>query len=66
MYKQTVIDHFGGVVKTAEKLGITHAGVSRWGEIIPKGRALEFQLITKGALKVDLSLYKKDQSKSAA
>ena len=66
MYKQTVIDHFGGVVKTAEELGITHAGVSRWGEIIPKGRAFELQMLTKGALKVDLSPYENDQPKSAA
>ncbi|ELI7332893.1 hypothetical protein RRS40_003108, partial [Escherichia coli] len=33
MRKSEVIEHFGGVAKTANALGISHPAVCRWGEI---------------------------------
>ncbi len=59
MRKNEVITYFGGVGKTAKALGLSHASVSGWSELIPKGRAFEIQVLTKGALKVDVSLYDK-------
>lgn len=56
MKKNDVISYFGGVGKTAKALNISHASVSGWDEIIPKGRAFEIQALTKGVLKVDQSL----------
>ncbi|MFP1742485.1 Cro/CI family transcriptional regulator [Lonsdalea quercina] len=60
MKKDDVVSYFGGVSKTAKALSLSHASVSGWSEVIPKGRAFEIQVLTKGALKVDLSLYEKN------
>lgn len=65
MKKNDVISYFGGVGKTAKALNISHASVSGWDEVIPKGRAFEIQALTRGNLKVDKSLYEK-RSHSAA
>ncbi|AVJ17187.1 MULTISPECIES: Cro/CI family transcriptional regulator [Serratia] len=65
MKKDDVISYFGGVGKTAKALGLSHASVSGWGEIIPKGRAFEIQVLTSGELLVDLSLYKKSTAPAA-
>lgn len=50
MKKEIVIKFFGGVEKTAEKLGINKSAVSQWGEEIPQLRAYEIERITGGAL----------------
>ena len=47
MKKNDVISYFGGVGKTAKALNISHASVSGWDEVIPKGRAFEIQALTK-------------------
>ncbi|QMV50931.1 Cro/CI family transcriptional regulator [Ewingella americana] len=65
MKKDDVISYFGGVSKTAKALGLSHASVSGWTEIIPKGRAFEIQVITKGAMKVDSALYEKTTTTGA-
>lgn len=44
------VKHFGTQQKVAEALGITKAAVSGWGELVPKGRAYELQILTGGAL----------------
>lgn len=54
MKKQDVINHFGGVSKTARALGINRATVSCWGSTIPKGRAYQIEVLTGGKLKADL------------
>ena len=59
MKKNEVISYFGGVGKTAKALGLSHASVSGWTELIPKGRAFEIQVLTKGELKVNPALYEK-------
>ncbi len=38
MRKSEVIEHFGGVSKTASVLGISHPAVCRWGEVIPQNK----------------------------
>lgn len=65
MKKDEVISYFGGVGQVAKALGISHASVSGWGAVIPKGREFEIQSITNKALKVDPALYVK-ASESAA
>lgn len=64
MLKKTVIVHFSSVMKIAQLLGITHSAVCQWGCVIPKGRALELEKLTDGALKCDLNLYKGCQHKN--
>ncbi len=59
MKKDEVISYFGGVSNVAKALNISHASVSGWKKVIPKGRAFEIQAITKNEMKVDLSLYAK-------
>ena len=51
MKKDTVIQHFGGIRKTARALGISHVAVLRWGNDIPLGRAYQIEVMTKGELK---------------
>ena len=50
MTKKEVLSHFGGTVKTAKALGISHVSVSLWDKV-PKGRQYEIQILTGGKLK---------------
>ncbi|EDS6429119.1 hypothetical protein XS46_004781 [Salmonella enterica subsp. enterica] len=54
----------GAVKEISTLLGVSHSAVCQWGEIIPKGAALELEKLTGGALKCDLSLYKSRQRKN--
>ena len=65
MRKSEVIEHFGGVSKTAGALGISHPAVCRWGEVIPEKQAFVIERITKGKLKYDASLYQKPSETAA-
>lgn len=65
MNKDEVISYFGGVGQVAKALGISHASVSGWGIVIPKGRAFEIQSLTNKALKVDPVLYVKTNESAA-
>jgi len=50
-----VLDHFGGINKTAKALGISYQAVRQWvdkGEV-PEGREWQIQALTKGKLKAD-------------
>ncbi|MFB2904898.1 Cro/CI family transcriptional regulator [Aeromonas jandaei] len=51
MRKADVLSYFGNATKTAAALGVHKATVSCWGEVIPKGRAYEIEVLTGGALK---------------
>ncbi len=62
MKKVDVITYFGSVGNVAKALGISHASVSGWGEVIPKGRAFEIQALTEMKLKVNPELYLKAKS----
>ncbi|ECJ2444979.1 Cro/Cl family transcriptional regulator [Salmonella enterica subsp. diarizonae] len=61
---QKAVDIFGSKAAIARALGVSQPAVTRWGETIPKGRALELEKLTDGALKCDLSLYKGRQRKN--
>lgn len=65
MNKDEVLSYFGGVSNLARLLGISHASVSGWGNVIPKGRAFEIQTITNNELKVDPTLYAKPNETAA-
>lgn len=51
MKKTEVLNHFKGVSKVAEALGISPGAVSQWPESVPPLRQLQLQAITGGALK---------------
>lgn len=59
MYKEAVLRHFGSVKDAASALGIWVQTIYLWGDIIPKSAAYRVEAITKGELRVNLSLYKK-------
>lgn len=59
MYKSEVVEHFGGISKTAVALNISHPAVCRWGKVIPEKQAFVIERITKGKLKYDATLYHK-------
>jgi len=59
MKKQDVIDHFGGVTRVAEVLGIKHPAVIRWPDPIPELRARQLDELTNGALKFNPNDYRK-------
>lgn len=65
MKKVDVISYFGSVGNVAKALGISHASVSGWGEVIPKGRAFEIQALTEMKLKVNPELYLKANQTAA-
>ncbi|MGL6351970.1 MAG: Cro/CI family transcriptional regulator [Aeromonas sp.] len=54
MKKQDAISHFGGVVQLADALNCSPQAVSQWGEIIPRGRAYQIQVLTGGKLKANV------------
>lgn len=64
MYKNLVIQHFGGVVKTADALGIKHPAISRWGAVIPEKQAMRLERITKGVLRYEPQLYATNLNRS--
>ena len=58
MRKQTVIEHFGSINKTAAALGIAHTSVIGWdNEVIPEAMAARLDRITDGELKYDHEFY---------
>ncbi|WP_354691049.1 Cro/CI family transcriptional regulator [Phytobacter sp. RSE-02] len=64
MNKSIVVDFYGSQRAIATALGVSDQAVSNWGDVIPKGAALELEKITNGALICDLSLYKGRQRKN--
>lgn len=58
MLKKDVIAYYGNSVSAvARALGINHAAVSQWGEVVPMLRAYQVESLTKRRLKVDPKLY---------
>lgn len=64
METQRVVDLYGTKAAIARALDISQVAVTRWGNVVPKGRALELERITNGELKCDLSLYKGQRRKN--
>jgi hypothetical protein len=65
MRKTDVVNHFGGISKTATALGISHPAVCRWGDVIPEKQAFVIERITKGVLKYDAKMYQKPNETAA-
>lgn len=53
MNKEDAVEHFGGVTKLAEALGLSKGAVSQWGETIPLLRAYQIEKLTGGKLRVE-------------
>lgn len=53
MLKADAVQHFGGVIKLADALGLTKGAVSQWGDTVPLLRAYQIERITNGALKAE-------------
>ncbi|EDR7342194.1 transcriptional regulator Cro [Salmonella enterica subsp. salamae] len=58
MNKSTAVDFFGSQRAIAAALDISEQAVSRWGNLIPKGSALELEKLTNGALRCELEVYR--------
>jgi hypothetical protein len=60
MKAETAIQHFGSRSELAKALGTSYARVANWSYRtgrVPLQAALRLQELTRGKLKVDLSLY---------
>lgn len=57
MRKQTAVAHYGSQEKVALALGIRRQAVQAWPEVVPLGRAYQLQVLTRGRLRVDATLY---------
>lgn len=57
MYKSDAIKHYGSISRLAKELGVTYQAVYLWPERVPRGRAYQLQLLTRGRLSVLPSLY---------
>lgn len=51
MKTSDVLLHFGNKSKVSKALGITKSAISQWGDVVPKLRAYEIEIVTKGELK---------------
>lgn len=64
MKKQDAMDFFadekgnGGYLNMTRVLRLSSGTVSLWGDVVPRAMAFELEVLTDGALKVDLSCYK--------
>lgn len=67
MKKQTVIDYFGSIAKTANTLRIAHTSVIGWQDVIPERMAARLEKLTDGRLVYDHVLYMtlKDKKQAA-
>lgn len=50
MKTQDAIDHFGGLKKLADALGVWPQVIYQWGDTPPMGRQYELEVRTGGAL----------------
>lgn len=57
MKKQTVIDYFGSIAKTANTLRIAHTSVIGWQDVIPERMAARLEKLTDGKLIYDHEFY---------
>lgn len=66
MLKSDVIAFFGSMAATGRALGITKGAVSNWPDIVPRGSAYQVEVVTKGELRVDPSVYVAGAKKKVA
>ncbi|WP_430454943.1 Cro/CI family transcriptional regulator [Rheinheimera sp.] len=62
MKTSDVVAFYGSKTAVADALQVHKSAVSNWGELVPRGRAFELEKLTKGKLRVDLSLYSKQRA----
>lgn len=60
MLKSDLKKYYGSFVKAARALGVSPSAISQWGDVIPEKQAYRLEILTRGKLSVDLSLYRKD------
>lgn len=53
-----VIAHFGSKNNLSKALGISRPAVARWKDYIPKGRAYQIEVLTKGKFKAKDLVYR--------
>ena len=63
MLTKELIDHFGGVQKAANALGVSRQMIYQYGDILPETVAYKVEVITNGALRVIGSDYERDEKK---
>lgn len=64
MYKTVVLEFFkNNGAAVARAVGVTRSAVSQWRDIVPEAMAYRLQAATRGKLKVDPALYRKDRAK---
>lgn len=63
MKKETAIQHFGSAAAVARAINRAPSAVVEWPAIVPEGMAYKIQVITRGRLRVDTSLYGKKKRK---
>lgn len=66
MKKIDVLKYFGSQIKTADSLGISQEAVSKWGDVIPEGRALKLARITNNELAYEEKYYEKPPVKNSS
>jgi transcriptional regulator with XRE-family HTH domain len=59
MKKIDVYQHYKTLPRIAKALGISKSAVSQWPDIVPEGSAYKLEVLTKGRLTVDRTLYGK-------
>lgn len=55
MKTDQAVSHFGSKKKLADALGITPSAVTLWGDVIPRLRQFQIQLLTCGDLQAELA-----------
>ena len=65
MLKKTAMAYFKNGVALAQAIRVSPQAVSKWGDVVPWGAALEIQRVTVGVLQRDESLYENRKPKLA-
>ena len=55
MKTQEAIEYFGGRLELAQALGIWPTAIYKWGDTVPRGKAFEIEVITRGKLRVKVA-----------
>jgi hypothetical protein len=65
MYKADAFKHFdNNGAAIARALGLTRTAPQQWPEVVPFDKAYALQLVTRGKLKIDRSLYPQFQKRA--
>ena len=59
MTTQEAVNHWGGVTKLAEALGLTRDSIYKWGKYPPNETQYKIMVLSGGVLSVTINLDKK-------